>query len=165
MAKDQFAQIAYLSVTESAATTLTFEELSIAAELDKKKAMVIHRIEYNVAGGSLALLIAAGDQITCGLSLSNSITSTSLDKAEVFDRINIFYSAGLPAGGIMEPIDRRFTDMPGGGLLVPVKKLFLFTQGVSIASATTVQARIWYTIKNLSPADYLELADAFQILT
>ena len=168
MAKDSFAQIAYISVTESASNTLTFSELNIAAELDKKKAMIVHRVEYTMASAQLEKLSATGDEIKCGISLSDSITSTGLDKVEVFDRITMNFGSILTSGQKAPPvfpIDRRFNDMPGGGLIVPVKKLYGFVQGTSLASALNIYIRIWYTIKTLTPGDYLELVDAFNILT
>jgi hypothetical protein len=168
MAKDKFAQIAYLSVTESAANTLTFAALNIATEVEKKKAMIVHRIEYNISTTNLEKILAVGDRMTFGISLSDSITSIDLDKIEVFDRRVINFGAVLTSGNFapnLMPIDIRFSDMPGGGLVIPVKRLFLFMQASSLATATGLTARIWYTLLDLTPADYLELVDAFQILT
>jgi len=166
--KDKFAQSAYIAVTESVANTLTFAELNIAAETDKKKAMVIHRIEYLLSGTSIASLVATGDQITAGLSLSDSITTIGLNKIEVFDRFQVSWDVITTTGswyGSAFPIDKRFNDMPGGGLIVPVKKLYSFIQGSSLAVATSMTARIWYTILTLSPLDYVELIEAMNILT
>lgn len=161
---DVYSQIAYLSVVESAANTLTFNELNIASELDKKKAMIIQRIEYIIADSIIALMIAAGDSMSFGISLTDALTSIGMDHIEVFDRVVLQYSAGAQLAPNPMPIDKRFTDMPGGGLLVPVKKLYMFAVGASLASATQAVARVHYTIKDLKTEDYLELVEGYNIL-
>lgn len=163
-AKDQYAQMAYVAVTESAASTLTYEELALGTEFGgpTKQAMVITRIEYRITASVLALLAAADDEITAGLSLSNSPTDTELNQAEIIDRLNIPQQSATSVG--VCPVVKNFTDMPNGGIIIPAKKLYAFVQGVSIASAVTMRIRFWYQRKQLKSADYLELLEAYNIL-
>lgn len=165
--KDIFAQKAYAKVTESAAATLTFEELSLATELDKKKAMIIHRIEYYPTETLYPGLIGANDHYRFGWATSNSITDVGPDIVEVFDRVVLSYNELMGGGGINQgqaPIVRNFSEMPGGGLIVPVKRMYLFVQGSSVAVAGVVESLLFYTIKDLTDADYIELVEALNLL-
>lgn len=161
-----FADVAYLTVTETAANTLTFGALSLARALGSRQAFIVHKIEYLVPAASLALLVAAADALQYGLSLSNSITDVGYDKVEVFDRVYLSYDGSLPSGGLMpaQPIVHDFNMMPGGGLIVPVKTMYVYAKGASVASASSVSCRMWYTVKELKDTEYLQLVEAYEIL-
>jgi hypothetical protein len=161
-----FADVAYLSVIESAANTLTFGALSLARALRSRQAFIVHKVEYLIPAATLALVVAAADALQFGLSLSNSITDIGYDKVEVFDRVYLPYDGTLPAGGLCppQPIVHKFTDMPGGGHIVPVKTMYLYAKGSSLAAATTASCRMWYTVRDLKDSEYLQLVEAYEIL-
>lgn len=159
--KDQFAQRAFISVVESGANTLTFEELTIARDTSRRQAFVIHRVEYLMSQSILANLAAADDVINVGLSLSNGISSISWDRPEILDRQYLSYGYANIA---QQPLLSDFTNYPGGGIIVPVKQLYGFAQGASLVGAITVEVRIWYTTKDISREDYIELVEMYDIL-
>ena len=167
MAKDVFSQIAYMQCVESGANTLTFNGLSVFSNVLSQKGLVLHRIEYLLKTGTMALLIAEGDGIAVGLSGSDSLTQVGTDDPEVYDLLRGYREdQGTAASGALwvTPTVVDLTGLPGGGKLVPADRLFAFALGVSLASAITVLVRVHFTLLDLTPADYLELAQAMRVL-
>lgn len=167
MAKDIFTQLSYLSVTESAANTLTFAGLSVFSNVLSQRGMIIHRVEYDLPAGTVALMVANADAIKYGLTGSDGMTSVSLDDPEAYDinritRVDI----GTAASGFYHnaKLVNDFTTLPGGGLLVPADRLYIYVEGVSLATAATAKARVRYTILDMSAADFLELAQSLRVL-
>jgi len=165
---DQFANVAYLDCTESAANTLTFAQLALANTLmSEKMALVIHRAEWYF--GAYSSLNSTGDKITLALTLSDRIT----DLADLGQPEILFHSAcerldiGAAASGLLvfKPEIRDFNDLPGGGILVPADRLYLGVQGSGAAAAFQVKMRLWYTVKPLATADYWELIEARRVMT
>lgn len=162
-----FSRIAYLSVTESAANTLTFNGLSVFSNVLGQKGMVLKRIEYLVPSTVQELMVGAGDNIAFGLSGSDTISSITLEDPEVYDYNMLgFQLRGTAASFEIEQIPKvkDLTGLPGGGILVPADRLYTWIQGASLASATNMTVRLFYDILDLSPADYLELAQAMRVL-
>lgn len=166
-AKEQFSQIGYLTVSESAAGTLTFAGLSVFSNVLGQKGMVIHRAEYFRLPAAIGLLIADDDRLEFGISGSNSMTDIDLDDPEVYDYNLCIMEAYGTAANILEfqdPILKDWSNLPGGGLLVPADRLYMWIRGSSLASAASMSVRFWYTILDLSAQDYLELAQALRVL-
>lgn len=167
MAKDTFSQIAYLAVTESAANTLTFNGLSVFSNVLGQRGMIIHRIEYLVKTGTYALMTASGDGIAMGLAGSDALTQVAQDDPEVYDLVRLYrQDFGTAATGSVyqTPMVSDYNRLPGGGILVPADRLFLFVLGVSLGGAATINARVRFTLLDMSPSDYLELAQAMRVL-
>lgn len=154
-------------MTESAANTLTMGGLSVFSNVLSQKGMVLHDIAYQIAYASLSVLAADLDGLTFGLAGDDDMTSVALDDPEVYDFQQLKVVAyGAPANAHIysNPIRRDLAGLPGGGMLVPADRLFLFVQGVNLASACTVSCRFRFTIIDLSAQDYLELAQAMRVL-
>jgi hypothetical protein len=165
--KDQYAQIGYLEATETAANTLTFANLSVFSNVMSNQAMILHRVEYYLPIATLQLLTAASDRIRFGLAGSDSMTTPTIDDAEVYNYQEECYLAlGTPGTGIIRPmvVETSFNELPGGGLIVPADRIFLFVMGQSLGSAASIQCRWYFTLKQLGASDYLELAQSMRVL-
>ncbi len=166
--KDLFAQLGYISITESGANTLTFNGLSVFSNILEPKGLIIHRVEYAVPVSAIALMTAAEDEIAMGLAGDDGLATVALDDAGIYD-----YKAldrndfGTAASGVLHvsPLVTDFTKLPGGGILVPADRIYVYVQGAGLASAVTMSARFWFTIKDLSAQEYIELAQALRVLT
>lgn len=165
---DQFANYAIITVTESAANTLTFKKLETGISLNEKIGWVINRLEYYVANLSATQFNASGDIQYFGLSLGNSFTVPSIDRNEIIDynaieRLDI----GTAASGFMQqrPFVKDLSNLPGGGILVPPAPLFLFSMGSGLVAASVTTVRMHYTMKVLKVEDYWELVEARRVLS
>lgn len=168
LASDAYANMAIVSVTESAANTLTFKKLESGMGWNEKTAWVISRIEYNAGSQLAANFNGDGDKLDFGLCMSNSITSPSTTDVNVLDQLTIEradYGAAATAIFKLYPILKDFSTLPGGGLLITPNPLYLFARGTGLVAASSVVARIYYTVISLTPDDYLQLLEARRILS
>lgn len=167
MAKELYSQIGYLQVVESAANTLTFNGLSVFSNVLGQKGMLLHRIEYYLPPATIDLLAADNDALLFGMSGTNTLTSITLDNAEVYDysdlKVNEFGTGAnvLLINGVHI---KDYGNLPGGGKLVPADRLYAWCKGENLNSAATVNARFDFTILDLSAQDYLELAQSLRVL-
>ena len=160
--KDEFANVIAYDLTLSAANTLTFSEIIIGLNIYDKVALVIHRFEFEPKEAALNEMTAAGDSIAGALVSSNQISGLTPDNIEVIDRRKIFrLDMGTAGSGqiLEQPITSDFSEMPGGGLLVPPKPLYWAGDSTGLASAAGMILRLYFTIKQLSDAQYLELLE------
>lgn len=159
--KDKFCNQAYLSVTEAAANTLTFDQLLTGISIYEKVGWLISRMEYNI-GPSSAKFAADTDQVQFGLSTSNVITGVGMENTPVIDTNTVArIDFGAAASGFLSitPILKNFADLPGGGLLVPPNPLYLFVKGANAPNAFTIKARMFYTVISLKTEDFWELVE------
>lgn len=167
MAKDVFSQIAYIHVVESAANTLTFAGLSVFTNVLSQQGMVLHRVEYSLTSATISELAASSDRVSFGLTGSNSLTSTVLSDPEVYDERSVKRQDMGTAGNailVENPIVADWTMLPGGGKLVPADRLYGYIQGTSLTNPTDMHVRIYFTLLDMSAADYLELAQSMRVL-
>jgi len=159
--KDKFANQAYLSVTETGANTLTFNQLLTGISIYEKVGWLINRLDYTFStlSGTYA---ADGDGITFGIGTSSGIATVGLEENSVID-YNQFFRADLGAAAsgfyLRKPFIKDFSSLPGGGILVPPNPLYIWAQGVSLAAAQTVYARMFYTVIQLKAEDFWELVE------
>lgn len=164
---DTFANVAYASVTETGANTLTFEEIQSGVSIFEKNAWIIHEIDYYPAEASIQGMTGAGDTLTIGLVASNKVSSIDLSDAAVVDLIEIdFQLRGAAANAmfLFNPIRRIFDNLPGGGLIVTPRPLYLAAQGNNLGAAATARARIYFTVKTLKAEEYWELVEARRLV-
>lgn len=166
--KDQFANYAIVSVTESAANTLTFKKLETGISITEKVAWIINRIEYFITALNGTYFNAAGDLLYWGVSLTNSWTTPAASEITILDynsaeRVDL----GAAASGafVVRPILKDFSAMPSGGIIVPPSPLYIYGMGSGLTAAATVVARIHYTTLVLSVDQYWELVEARRVLT
>jgi hypothetical protein len=153
----EYADIATISVVESAANTLTFKKLDTNVSSREKVAMLIHRVELYSNG--FALLVAADDTVDVALCGSQVADLEDLTNPQVYWHQKLFY-------GDVEsrPIRSDLTSLPGGGLLILPNPLYLGAKGASIASASTEKVRLYYTLVELKDDQFWQLAQSLRIL-
>lgn len=168
-AKDQFVQFASVDIVESAANTLAFSQLQTGQQLFERRALVIHRADIYLSRQAINLLLDASDRIDVGLSTSNSITDIELNNPNVvFKKRYNLMDFGTPANTLLVefPDVMDFSTLPMGGLIVPAFPIFGFAQGTSLASAISAsRMRLYFTVRELAPTDYIELVEAMRIIT
>lgn len=113
--RDAYANVAYGSVTMSAANTLTFSQIQMGVGLFDGRAMCIHRIKYDGTSNSFRELVAATDRAVIGLTTSNRLTSiVDVSDPAVIDKVDLLcIAANIEL--IRLPLISDFTMLPGGG--------------------------------------------------
>ena len=165
---DKFSNIAHLAVSESAATTLTFEKLGLGTGIFEKMAMIIHRIEYEPSAASFALLDVVGHEMAFAWTTSDQISGLAKDSAQVIDRVAwTIQTWGTMANAeiINKPLIHDFSNLPSGGLIVPATDLYLAAIGTSLGSATYCRSTIYFTYRSLKGDEFWELVEATRALT
>lgn len=166
--KDQFANFAIITVTESAANTLTFKKLETGISIQDKVAWIVNRVEFLVEEFNATVFNATGDFALFGLSVSNSFSNVAVSEVSILDYNRVSrIDLGAAASGFFkyEPFVKDFSSMPSGGLLVPPTPLYLFAQGESLTAALRVTCRLYYTTLSLSVDQYWELVEARRALS
>ena len=166
--KDMYDQFLVMSVTMSAADTLTFGEINLGVSIFDYAAFVISRIEYKLARASFASLVANADSVAMAVTGSNSITDLGLQRPEVYDQAGYVVGvSGTPATAqIMEqPIIHDFSMMEGGGLIVPAQNIYLGMETTGFASAGSCNARVFFRVKELQAGDFIELVQRLRVLS
>ncbi len=164
--QERFAQFAYLSVTESAANTLTTKKLETGISVHDKIAWLISRIEYNTPD---ILLIGSADALEYGLSAvqdSAMMAALTTDQSVLDYNINalMVYGAAASANIINRPIIKDLSSLPGGGYLTSAHSLYAFSRGTSLASAATVYVKVWYQTVELQNEEFWDLVQMHQPL-
>lgn len=167
-ATDKFANQAIITVTESAANTLTFKKLETGISISEKIAWVLNRLEilYNALDSSI--WNSSGDSLLVGLSVSNTFSAPYLYESTILTYDTATRSdLGTAASGffINQKIVNDYSSLPGGGIIVPPSPLYAWAKGAGLASATTTYFRLWYTTLELSVDQYWELVEARRVLS
>jgi len=165
---DSFANLAILTVTESAANTLTFKKLETGISINQKVAWVICRVEYFLSSLLAAQFNGDGDGISFGLAASSTFASAIIEENSIFDFNNIQRADFGTAAVSMfhkQPFLKDFSSMPSGGIIVPPAPLYGFAKGTGLVSAMSVAARIYYTELELAESDFWQLVQARRPLT
>jgi hypothetical protein len=168
MAKDRFDQFMFLSVTMSAANTLTFSEVAIGGAVFEYAGLIFTRIEYYPAADLFDDLASSTDTVDIALTGSNGLADLSVDQAQLYDRLSLNAAAfGTPANVIQHalPFVHDFSTMPGGGLMVPAQTLYIGMVTAGFGAATSASVRAYYHIEKLTAADFVELVQRYRILT
>ena len=166
-AKDLFVNTAYGSVTQAVTNTLTFSEIQSGISLFDKVAWVIHRVEWTMAETCLHQLSAETDVLQMGVTVSNKVAALELSDPALVTMLELsMQEYGTPANAelVQKPVVQDFTNLPGGGLIIPPKPIYIAISCAGFASVATVHARLYFTHKDLSPADYWELVEARRIV-
>lgn len=160
MPEDRYANRLGISVTESAAGTLSFQELVTGVGFQTKKGMLIDEISYFIPQSTLALLLAEADLVRFGITSSTGVT----DLEDVTDS-RILHSGqltirgfGTPANAIafLNPIVFQFFP----SIIHAHIRIFLGIQSASIASAATIRTRVLWRFVDLTDREIAELVQA-----
>jgi len=163
---DLYANKFFASVTESAANTLTFDELQTNISMRDKVAWVLHRLEWFFPIGEINKLIDNADKISLALTSSDGIDSLDLSEPTVIDLLELqSVDKGTPANWTLmtQPIIRDFSQLPGGGIIIYPKPLFLGIKGLSLASAVSAECRGYFTVKDIDKETAFDLIDVYRL--
>lgn len=166
--KDQFSNFALITVTESAANTLTFKKLETGISLNEKIAWIISRVEYYFTLWTSATFDTIADDLAFGLSVSNTFASAVLLEPTIID-FNYIHRDDIGAAATgwyhIQPLLKDFSSLPGNGIIVPPVPLYLFAKGNGLATPVTCLAKVFYTLLELSVDQYWQLVEARRVLT
>jgi hypothetical protein len=158
---DVFVNQAYLSLTESAANTLTFSKLETGISIHEKVGWLISRIDYST-GIDSSNFGASGDSVAFGMSTSDAIAAATLAESAVIDYnsiVRLDWGTAASGGTLRQPFQKDFSNLPGGGILVPPNPLYLWCKGTALTSAMVLVARMFYTVRQLKTEDFWELVE------
>ena len=158
--EDRFANIASAQVSESAANTLTYQEVLTGVSLGSGVGLLVDSIQYAPQQGSLEYLIASLDSITMGWTTS-SAANLYLSDRRVIDVLLLLSEVplGTPANGgtlLALPIKHEFSPP----IIVATPRLYLGVMGNSLASGIIVDSRMLFRYQPLTSQEYLELAES-----
>jgi len=163
---DKYVQYATITTTESAASTLTYQQLQTGGMLFERRAMIFHRVEYSSA--AISSLEAEADILEIAITTGNQMVQLALADPNVvhyttWRRVDFGTAA---SGSFYEsPRVHDFSTLPGGGIIVPAHPIYLAVRGISLGAAQSVTARIYFTIVELSAQEFIELVEAMRIIT
>lgn len=166
-AKDTFANVAALLVTESAANTQTSAKFAFPFSIMDKMGLIIARVEYwfNV----LSQFNSSGDGVYIGLSAAAAITSiTSQNDPLLIDSCWISrVDLGTAASGVVytTPLVKDFTDLPGGGLLVAPNPFYGIIQSSGAAGANAAWIKVFYTYMEMDTDEYWQLVESRRVIS
>lgn len=171
--KDKFANMATISLVESAANTLTFAKLETGIALFEKVAWLISRLEFFLQTRDATNFAASEDAVLWALCASNTMASlaggvTITNPAVIYGQRIKRIDFGAAASGAMyvDPMIVDFSTMPSGGILVPPNPLYGAIQGSAAPAAMSAFIRIYYTNYALSNADeYWELVESRRVIS
>ena len=162
MAEEKYVNQAFLSVTESAANTLTFAKLETGVSIYEKVGWLISRVDWFLSSLTAGVLDTTGDVLKYGISVMDSLATVGLGLSAVVDFNSIQrFDFGVAASGFIfhSPVTKSFADLPGGGLLLPPNPIYVWAEGVGLVGAQTIQVRMFYTVKQLKTEDFWELVE------
>lgn len=147
-------------VTMTAANTITFQPIRFGTGLFSGVALVIHRVEYHLLLATLIEVIAGTDEVEFGLTNRDDLSALTALNLNILD-VNALLGciSGTPATFVVEvkPIQKDFSTLPGGGLIIPTTPLYLAMDSVGLAAAGIMDVIMYYTFKQMSDSDYIEL--------
>jgi len=164
---DQYANVAALQVTESAAGTLTTAKFAFPFSIMDKMAILVSRIEY--WPGGLDQLNSTGDYILGGITVAASVTDlrTQSDPQVVdsfsYGRIDL----GTAATGMFKamPWVKDLSNLPGGGILLAPNPLYVAVKSNGAGGPTSLWVRLYYTYMELSTEEYWQLVESRRIIS
>lgn len=156
---DQYPNRAMQRVTMSGANTLTFAQVRFGVGLFQGIALVLHKIEYYPTLASIIELSGATDNLMMALTNRDDLTTLDAVTLNIIAKHTAFgLTTGAAASQIREkPYITDFSTLPGGGMIVPANPMFIALDSAGFVAAGVMDVIIYYTMKALSDADYVEL--------
>lgn len=159
---DKYANVAALTLIESAAGTMTYQELLTGVSLGRQTGILIDQIEYLVPTLQLEKILATGDDIEVGWFVSNTASDFDMNDRRQIHQVmfNQGTIIGTPASGaalFVQPIVFQFFPP----MIVAAPRIFLGAKGSSLGSAMAAESRIYFRYIDLTSQEYIELAEAF----
>ena len=163
-ARDVFPNIAAVSLTLSAANTLTYSQILTGVNLGQGVGMLIDRVEWAPSQASLADIDTDQDRIEFGLTTSNTLTNinSATDRRVIlFDAIHRGDMGVAASAWIFRiPFIRDFAPP----LLIASPYLYLAVTSVGMTVAAVINMRMYFRYIQLTAQEYIELAETFVLL-
>jgi len=164
---DKFANIAAISVTESAAGTTTYAKFNFPFSIMDKVGLIINRIEY--WPGALQQLNTGNDSVTIGLIAASSVVdlSSQADPAILDTMRLVRLDIGAAASGLIvqQAIVKDFASLPGGGILCAPSPLNAAIQSSGAGGVMNAWLKIFYTYMEMTTDEYWELVESRRIIS
>jgi len=158
--KDVYANVAFASVTLSAANTLTFKQVQFAVGLFQGVGLLLHRLLWVPAAATIRELVAATDSLIFAMCTSNRLASLTNPLDPTIISLKHIVGIGAAVEPWVFPLIDDFTILPGGGKLVPANPLWIGCVSAGAVSIAQVDVTLEFTFVELSDKDYLELLQA-----
>ena len=164
---DRFANIASGTVIESAINTLTFQELQFGTSIGQRRGIIIDQIDYFVQPPTIAgNWVAAADFTIMAWCTRNDIPTLvdNFNDGRVLHMMHLGIQVYTAVGVnyFQNPYVHQF--FPPLIVAPRAGSLFLAVQSVSQIAVVGVQSRIYFRFIDLDKEDYLELAEAFDLV-
>jgi hypothetical protein len=160
---DEYSNMYQVTLTESAAGTLTFTEINLGLTLFQKKAILISRIVIDWGYTLVQAMVAAADTAIVGLCQSNQLSTIALsDSATIWKAQKGLVVYGTPANAKIEEVVDVYdlSTIPGGGEFLVPTPLYGAIQCGSIAAAQSVTMRMYFQVIDLKEGEYIELLES-----
>lgn len=157
MRLDEFINVAYAYVVQSAINTLTFAQIRMATGIFQGVAMVLHRVKYRPSTRTVRELVAVTDSWQFALTTSNRLVDIAdVSEPAVIDVVQRT-CVGVPVADMDLPIVSDFTSLPSMGKIIPCNPLFVGIQTAGYATPGSLFIELEFTFKELADKDYIEL--------
>jgi len=164
---DQYANIAALDITESAANTQTSTKFAFPFSIMDKMGLLISRIEYEFSNLT-TVFAASADQICAGIlaaSTASLLDPTDPMQIDVIKWTRVDMGAAASGQILQAPVIKDFSMLPGGGLLVAPNPLYGSIMGVSAGAAGRVKIKLFYTYMELATDEYWQLVESRRVIS
>jgi len=164
---DRFANIASAQVTESAINTLTFVEVQFGVSIGQRRGLIIDQIDYFITPGSFqGNWLTSSDNTLMAWVTRNDIPTLidNFNDNRVLHMMSAQIHVLTAVGGtfIFSPFTHQF--FPPLIVAPRAGSLFLAIQSTSQINVVGVQSRMYFRFIDLDKEDYLELAEAFDLV-
>jgi hypothetical protein len=157
---DAYVNRALKTVTMSAANTLTFEQIQFGVGLFQGVAMVVNRVEWHLPFATLSELVGNADVIELAITNRDDLTALTPNNQSVlaYDMIrSIAVGAVVSLEHLVMPLITDFSSLAGGGLIIPANPIYAGITTAGFAAAAQVNVIMYFTFKQLTDAEYIEL--------
>jgi len=158
---------ATFAITETAANTLTFEQLQTGLSVADRIGWIIQRIETTLGVATPGYFNGTTDTLNWGLAQNSSLSTVTLDNPNIkYLRKLCRTDFGTAASASIDNITYvdDYTGLAGGGILVVPQPLYGFVQGGGLSAAASINMKIWVKAINLTDADYFNLVQNTQLI-
>jgi len=160
---DKYSNQLSVTIDQSAADALTFEEIDIGLTVFDKVGLLLQRMQVEINSTTRDNLLTTADVFEVALTQSNSIPTLNMQNAAVIDKIKIsmalITSGALP---LIQPLTRDWSNLGGGGILIVPRPFYIAINSTGFAAAGQATCRLFFQVVTLKPEEYFELLETRQ---
>lgn len=160
---DVYPNRAIQRVLQPTNDVLTYAQLRFGFGVFTGSALIIHRIDWYPELAAVASLTANADNLQFALTNRDDMTALQANNMNVFalKEVTPFIVGAVVSLWLADtPWSSDFSNLPGGGLIVPSNPLFVAIDSNALARTSFVDMMMYYTVKQLTDADYVELVQS-----